>query len=443
MDRRWMSQPRCNSEYRKGVEEFIQLALRNISNDGRIICPCVNCYNSFLQMSNVVREHLICDGFLKGYTRWVLHGEEFSSLSSFTFSNPIRHANVEHVQPCNNRRTPQLSNNITMLLGDALGLVDQVNDEGLDMDGLSKAVESEQDDIDGLGDEVGSEQGDVTFEEDDERVEGASEAEKIEFEALLETMGEELYLGCKTFSKLTFILHLYHLKCLNMWTNTSFTMLLELLIDAFPEGVHLPKSFYESKKLVKALGLDYEKIHSFMPKPLSNNGNSVDDVENRLGSKKKPSKILRYFPLIPRLQRLFSSTKTSNDMRWHEECRKKDGFLRHPADGGAWKGFNVRYSDFASDARNVRLALSSDGFNPYRTMSTSYSTWPVVLITYNMSPWSCMKRSSFILSMIIPGEKGPGNSIGTYLQPLVEELKQLWEGVQANEDIYVENIGTF
>ena len=38
---------------------------------------------------------------------------------------------------------------------------------------------------------------------------------------------------------------------------------------------------------------------------------------------KKPTKFLHYFPLIPRLQRLFISKKTSNDMRWHDVGRKK------------------------------------------------------------------------------------------------------------------------
>lgn len=60
-------------------------------------------------------------------------------------------------------------------------------------------------------------------------------------------------------------------------------------------------------------------------------------------------------------------------------------------------------------------------------MSTSYSTWPVILIPYNLPPWMCMKRSSFILSLLIPGSKSPSNDIDVYLQPLIEELKELWD----------------
>ncbi|KAI9128892.1 hypothetical protein K1719_000375 [Acacia pycnantha] len=43
--------------------------------------------------------------------------------------------------------------------------------------------------------------------------------------------------------------------------------------------------------------------------------------------KKKPAKILRYFPLKPRLQRLFMSSKTAQHMRWHEDDKNEDGKL--------------------------------------------------------------------------------------------------------------------
>ena len=77
--------------------------------------------------------------------------------------------------------------------------------------------------------------------------------------------------------------------------------------------------------------------------------------------------------------------ETSVAMRWHDSKRPKDGNLRHLADGEAWKDFYSLHPDFASDARNVRLGLSSDGFNPFRTMSISHSTLPIMLINYNLS----------------------------------------------------------
>ncbi|XP_060183378.1 uncharacterized protein LOC132613386 [Lycium barbarum] len=120
-------------------------------------------------------------------------------------------------------------------------------------------------------------------------------------------------------------------------------------------------------------------------------------------------------------------SKTADKLRWHDEERSKDGKLRHPADGQAWKDFDSLHPDFAKDSRNVRLGLASDGFNPFRTMSISHSTWPVVLMVYNFPPWMSMKQEYCMLSLLISGPRSPGNDIDIYLQPLIEELKVLWE----------------
>jgi len=42
-----------------------------------------------------------------------------------------------------------------------------------------------------------------------------------------------------------------------------------------------------------------------------------------------------------------------------------------------------------------------------------------------------MKQPSIILSIIIPGEKAPGIDIDVFLQPLIKELLQLRNGVDA------------
>jgi hypothetical protein len=142
---------------------------------------------------------------------------------------------------------------------------------------------------------------------------------------------------------------------------------------------------------------------------------------------KIPRKVLRYFPIKLRLQRLFMSKEIANDMKWHKDGRVDDeNSLRHPADSIAWKEFDKEHSWFAEESRNVRLGLASDGFNPFGNMSTSYSMWPVVLMPYNLPPWRCMKDPYMLLSLLIPGSKAPGNEIDVYLQPLVEDLQELW-----------------
>nr|GFB74865.1 hypothetical protein [Tanacetum cinerariifolium] len=91
------------------------------------------------------------------------------------------------------------------------------------------------------------------------------------------------------------------------------------------------------------------------------------------------------------------SEKTAKDMRWHDMGLTKDGKLRHPADGLAWKAFDTWYPKFASDPRSVRLGLARDGFNPFRTMRG----------------------------------KALGDDINIYLIPLIKELKLSWKGLDA------------
>ncbi|XP_020263064.1 uncharacterized protein LOC109839045 [Asparagus officinalis] len=87
-------------------------------------------------------------------------------------------------------------------------------------------------------------------------------------------------------------------------------------------------------------------------------------------------------------------------MRWHKEDRIEDGELRHPADAEAWKHIDKTFPNFAHECRNVRLGLSSDRFNPFGVMSS--------------------------------GKHAPGNDIDVYLEPLIDELKQLWSEAYAN-----------
>lgn len=102
-------------------------------------------------------------------------------------------------------------------------------------------------------------------------------------------------------------------------------------------------------------------------------------------------------------------------MRWHKEKLVDDGYKRHPANSKEWKDFDGKFSSFALDARNIRLGLASDGFNPFGNMSSSYSIWTVVLVIYNLPPWMCMKDPYMVMSMIILGPKAPGNDIDVYL----------------------------
>ena len=54
---------------------------------------------------------------------------------------------------------------------------------------------------------------------------------------------------------------------------------------------------------------------------------------------------------------------------------------------------------------------------------------------YNIPPWMCMKQSYFLMPLLIPDPNAPSNDIDIYLQPLIEELKELWEvGVETYDN---------
>ena len=410
MDKSWINAHIKSITFRKGVESFINFArARDIR--GSIICPCLRCCNDELLEVDEVHDHLLRYGFLPGYTTWTIHGELPTPPAS-----------------------PSTSVNETSFVeDDMIGLV-------RDAFGLSSFPSNHEN-----TEEVG-----LDGEVDESAETSDQDVEDIPYKKLLEQCDKELYPGCK-FSSLSFTLRLYHIKCIGGISNKTFGMLLELLRDAFPHITSLPSSVHQTKKLTNDLGLGYKKIHAcpndcmlYWDKSegeqschtckASRYRNDVGDQSgesSKSHKSKKPAKVLRYFPLIPRLKRLYMCEKTAKDMRWHDTGRTKDGKLRHPADGLAWKAFNDRHEQFASDPRSVRLGLASDGCNPFRTMNTSHSTWPVLLIPYNLPPWICMKQQSFILSAIIEGEKGPGNDIDVYLQPLIKELNLLWKGVDA------------
>ncbi|GKF36333.1 retrotransposon gag domain, retroviral aspartyl protease [Tanacetum coccineum] len=103
---------------------------------------------------------------------------------------------------------------------------------------------------------------------------------------------------------------------------------------------------------------------------------------------------------------------TAKETSWHATGKYTEpGKMQHPVDGRAWKNFDTQYPDFAAEPRNVRLGLAGDGFNPFDNLSQSYNMWPIILTTYNLPPWLCMKVSSLMLSLLIPGPKSPGKDI--------------------------------
>lgn len=400
MDRSWMQSNRLSDEYAKGVEEFLTFAQTDRTTgvpkidvpetNVKYSCPCCNCVNRTPQPPSVIRDHLFVYGILPSYTKWIWHGESTDNPSVY------RSENVD----------------------------EDMNDRMEDM-------------IRDIGPE--------------------SFKRAHEYDALCKDKDQPLYVGCKKYTRLSASLKLINLKAIHAWTDRGFTELLELLEDMLPTGNTLPKRTYDAKKILCPMGVEYKKIHAcpndciLYRKEFENShkcptcnwsrykvksGESSSDDNSTKGA---PAKVLWYLPIIPRFKRLFANANDAENIRWHADERKCDGQIRHPADSLQWKKVDNLYPNFAAESRNLRLALASDGMNPYGNLSTNHSSWPVLLVIYNLSPWLCMKRKYVMLSMMISGLKQPGNDIDVYLSPLIEDLRTMWvDGVDVFDGYYSE-----
>ena len=387
MDKEWMSKDRLSHEYMAGVESFLRFARQTAVDPTAISCPCVICGNLRQQKISTVRAHLVVNGMDLTYHTWIWHGERCTSANN--------RDQVDTSEPADSFiETP----------------IDMVH---------------------------------AAYDECDENPD--------QFMKLLEDAEKPLYPGCSGFTKLSAVVKLYNLKAKYSWSDRGFNQLLQVLGEMFPVKNELPSSLYDAKKIMVALGMDYEKIHA-CPNDCILYRKDFKDFSNcptcgvsrwMLGKNSTarvgvPAKVIWYFPPIPRFQRMFKNKEMSKDLTWHADKRVYDGKLRHPADSPSWRAVDQRWSDFGSEPRNLRLAISADGVNPHRLMNCNYSCWPVLMITYNLPPWLCMKRKFMMLTLLISGPKQPGNDIDVYLAPLVNDLKLLWECGITTYDAYRE-----
>ncbi|XP_071739374.1 uncharacterized protein [Rutidosis leptorrhynchoides] len=397
--RSWMDQNtwmyeigRVTSEFMDSVDEFITVAETDQLEKGNITinCPCKKCKNArWYADSTDIKSHLIAHGFMRGYTCWSFHGESLADLN------------------------PSVSDNDTDSEEDSYN-----SDNNVNFDDMFDDFDMEDNVADKYHDRL---------------------------QQLFVDAEKPLYTGCMNFTKVFAVIQLVNLKSNNGWSDTSFTSLLQLLKKMLPEGNELPISTYQAKKLMCPMGLEIQRIHACPndcmlyrneDKDLHQckvcgtsrykHGKPTDNVDSDVSENGPPAKLLWYLPIIPRLKRLFVNEKDAKLLRWHTEDHKNDGKMRHVADSLQWKNFDKDFEEFGDEIRNIRFGLSSDGINPFGNLSSRHSTWPVLLCIYNLPPWLCMKRKYIMMSLLIQGPKQPGNDIDVYLQPLVDEMMELW-----------------
>ncbi|KAI5351285.1 hypothetical protein L3X38_004176 [Prunus dulcis] len=382
MDKSWMHSDRRSKAYEFGVEAFLNFAVENLLTTTHIRCPCVKCVNLKLFGVGIIRDHVYFNGIDQSYKNWTFHGEPWEATTNAS-------RNVEE------------------------------DDGHSRYSFVSEEIDMDDNDFGDFG------------------------SDPYEFANVIGDGDQPVYPGCRKYTKLSALVKLYNLKAKHGMSDVCFTELLILQGDLLPEGNTIPTSMYEAKKTLCALGLSYEKMYA-CPNDFILYRKEYEDSTNcptcgisrwkegkdSILKEGVPAKVVWYFPPIPRFKRMFQSHETAKSLTWHAARKSINGQMSHPTDSPSWKLLDDKWPEFGNESRNLRLALSSDGFNPHSSLSSRYSCWPVILVTYNLPPWLCMKRKFMMLTLLISGPKQPGNDIDIYLEPLIDDLKSLWVGIR-------------
>ena len=110
-----------------------------------------------------------------------------------------------------------------------------------------------------------------------------------------------------------------------------------------------------------------------------------------------------------------------------------EGVLYDVFDGVVWKTFTDSSDElffFSNHGLNLGLLLNVDWYQPFK--HSIYSVGVIFIAILNLPRHLRFRPENFILCGIIPGPSEPELTINQYLEPLVDELLQLWRGVSMN-----------
>ena len=154
----------------------------------------------------------------------------------------------------------------------------------------------------------------------------------------------------------------------------------------------------------------------------------------KVGKKWKlvPRKVYVYISVKQSIQQLASRPGFFESCEaWRKQGSIMDGFMTDIYDGKLWKEWKF----FLDTPGNLLLMLSVDWFRPFK--HTPYSVGVIYVVIQNLPRSLRFKPENIIIVGSIPGPHEPKLTINTYIQPMIEELLQLWKGVR------IQNVTSF
>jgi hypothetical protein len=185
-------------EWWERTDDFIEHAF-SLATTPKIRCPCVKCQNARCADKVILTKHLIKNGFATDYETWVFHSEKYTTAVAEESANDWT---------CADR-----------------------------MDEMLEAIRLEF----------------------DMNTKDPPMPEVEEFFRLLKASEELLHVHMNV-TMLAFVTRLMALKSRILFSNNCYNELLKLIADVLLNPNMLPKDMYHSKKHVKGLDIDYEKI---------------------------------------------------------------------------------------------------------------------------------------------------------------------------------------
>ena len=143
----------------------------------------------------------------------------------------------------------------------------------------------------------------------------------------------------------------------------------------------------------------------------------------------RPVKVYPYRSLLSSLTELLTRADTLQLCnQWILRTSKNPHVMVDIYDGQIWKdNLVINSRPFLSQPNNLGLSLNVDWFQPFQ--HSSYSVGVVYIVILNLPREVRYLPRNVIVVGVIPGPKEPKKTINTILQPLVEDLLALWDGI--------------
>ncbi|XP_075473947.1 uncharacterized protein LOC142505006 [Primulina tabacum] len=338
-DRNWMYRRLENgfltAEYCVGVESFVTFALSHpecLLNEN-ICCLCnrKKCQNKIYLDEDTVKVHLGRYGFVPDYYNWFFHGEEYINPS-------YPNLNMEAPSSFSFLVAPPIAQTTFPDFFDTVE--ENVNFE-----------ENPEDENENFGEQ------NPAINTVPEVPESPNSYIKSLYECI-KSAEKEIWDGNPHGHSMLFVLaRLLKMKHEHNMSERNYNAMCQLMSELCPSDNYVPESFYATKKIIKDLGLPVEKIDACKNNCMIYWG--VDDVltecnlcehlrykrsRSRSQNPEKkgiPYKLMYYFPITPRLQRLYASKATTLHMHWYNDHHFDGDTMTHPSDCAAWRYFNA------------------------------------------------------------------------------------------------------